>query len=326
METLNLLVCFPYELWNHKMSPVRRHAIWALERRPDVSLKVTGQGWPGWNDKATAADNLQNVMPEAHACLWYKPLGNRGVAPLVKPKRIGVLTVETYNECWWPDNQAAHEVIKNGTGLVICHHANDMPRMALANKAGCLVRHIPHCAEPTMFHAASRPWAERNIDVLLTGVTGETYYPLRARWQRLLDAGKLPGKVHRHGHPGYRRTSQGACEAAVREYAGLLGRTKIHLVCSSKFRYPLAKYIEGAMAGCLTVGDMPEQAPPGYERIVWNVNPNDSDAELIRTIERALASQDAERFALGAQATALERYSMDTYAEAFVTEVRSALG
>ncbi len=325
MDTLNLLVCFPHELWTRKMSPVRRHAVWALERRPDVNVTISGQGWPDWSAQASASDNRRAVMPDAHAVLWYKPLGARDVPALVQPKSIGVLAVETYNECWWPDNQAAREVIENGTNLVVCHHANDMPRMALARKSGCTVVHIPHCAEPTMFQAAARPWAERDIDVLLTGVTGETYYPLRARWQRLVDAGKLPGKVHCHRHPGYRQRGVRECEAAVREYAALLGRAKVHLVCASKFRYPLAKYVEGAMAGCLTVGDMPEQAPPGYEKIVWSVNPSDSDAELVRAVAQATAGNSLGAFGLAAQAVALERYNMDAYAAAFLAAVRAAI-
>ena len=322
---MNLLALFPHALWHRKVSPTRRHAVRAVSRQPGVRLHLTGSGWPDWDLTATVEANARRIMPDADAIWWYKPLGSREAPPLVKPHECGLPAVETLNECWWPDDRAVREIIAAGSTLVVCHHANDVSRFA---KTGQLVEvvHIPHAAEVAVFAAGAKPWDDRTIDVLLTGSLNREHYPLRCRLADLMRRGKLPGRCHLHPRPPLRAASLAECECHVREYAGMVGRSKIALGCSSRWRYPLAHYPEKAMAGARVVADMPELAPPGYDRMVEPIDPAWTDQQIVARIGELLADDEALRLAAQiGQAVALRFYTMDCYAARFLEAVRAQI-
>lgn len=362
---MKILVLFPKALYSTKVSPARRHAIAAVGRQEDVELVVSGHGWPGWDESQTALANCERALPDADVVWWYKPLGapKDGVPPLNDPKQVSVrkLTVLSFNECWWPDWRAAREVEDTGTRLTIIHHANDCwrftdrwlgsrtnPQIIMRKAdgvvlledsfigmamAGRFVHHIPHSAEASVFGVAARLWKDRDIDVLLTGVQNEATYPLRHRFKRLIEHGKLPGKCVVHPHPGYRASSLEQCDARVMEYAEMLGRSKIALVCSSVHRYPLAKYVEAAMAGCCVLGDMPRMPPPHYPNMMVNLSAMlDHTAELFwdKMIESWVTvllrdQKRLEAMATSARERASSSYSQDAYAERFVSAAEAAL-
>lgn len=322
---MNILVLFPLKLWQNKLSPTRRHIVRALQR--SHAVVVTGIGWPDWHAGASVLTNVDRIMPNADALWLYKPLGCRGVAPLVRMREFTTehpaVVVQAYNECWAlpgirSDDWAATEAIESGTDLMICHHENDLPRVQKAVDHGVAVRHIPHCAESRVFGAHALPWASRDIDVLLTGIIGTKFYPFRARWKHLIDHRMLAGNVVHYAHPGQVQSSIERCDELVDDYAKLLGRSKVHLVCSSRFRYPLAKYVEGAMAGCVTIGDEPELAPEGYDDMAVYVAPDAKEADLGIEVSRWLwhdgGSMGREK-SEQAQLMAAARFTMDSYAE-----------
>ena len=288
---MNLTCLFPEKIWCTKLSPARRHAIQALARtiaEAGGEVTLTGQGWPGWDNARRAVDNIDD---RTGAVLWYKWQGSikDGVSPIIGPREVSKrwLTIETYNEAWWPDDLASRQVIDSGTRLVICHHWNDMPRFDLAKReTGCKVVHIPHAAEASIFSKAYRPWDERDIDVLLTGTINPEVYPLRSRFARLIAEGKMPGNAVHYPHPGCRVADLATADAKVAEYAAMLGRSKVALVCGSIHNYALAKYFEAAMAGCCVVGSRPAQrldVPLHYI-----VNDYDSDAQICDFVTRLL--------------------------------------
>jgi len=169
---MNILVLFPYSLYHRKQSPVRRHAILAVQRRPDVTLKISGQGWPDWNDGLDGDRNIDRIMPDADCCWWYKWQGSRCPA-ITAPTTISRrwLTVETLNEC---HNKQAAESVDGGTGLLILHHTNDTPRVP---SGGHHSRNTPIVPEMSVFATAARPWGGRDIDILLTGVQSPVDIP-----------------------------------------------------------------------------------------------------------------------------------------------------
>lgn len=330
---LNLMVSFPKRLWEVKMSPARRHAIRAFNRCTEINCHLAGPGWGDWQAKKPVRWNIERLMPECDALLWYKPLGLEHkaapVAPLIEPHDTGVLTVETYNEAWWPNDLASRDVIASGTKLVICHHAADIPRFDLAvAEAGCTVGHIPHCAEETVFAEGAKPYKQRDIDLLLTGAINDSTYPLRHKWEQIIHSGRAPGRCEARRHPGYWMRDVRHCDEVVDIYAGLLKRSRIHLVCGSVYRYPLAKYVESAMAGCLVIGDMPLEAPPEYDKLMVAVPHDAGESELVGALRHWVDNKQREevaRRAMAAREIALKHYTCQHYAVAFAAAVQGAI-
>lgn len=325
MSTLKLLVLFPRRLWNTKVSPVRRHSILAMGRRDDVTLHVSGADWPDYDLTRTPEQNRRRIMPDSQAVLLYKPEGTKEVPYVGDPQTLKVPAVLRYNEAWWPDGKASLEAISAWAKLVIIHHEVDRPQFDDAVKAtGCQVVHVPHCAEKIVFADAARPHAKRDLDVVLTGVLSAEVYPLRDRFVKLIDSGALrPLKTLVYRHPGYRKPDMKACDKAVRDYADVLGRSKVALVTGSRYRYPMAKYVEAAMAGCALVGDMPLKAPAGYEWF-YDLSPTQdlSDEQWAGLIRTAVANTQAGQ---ANKKVAVARFTQERYAEDFVEAVRSVL-
>jgi len=301
-----------------------------------VTLKMSGYGWPDWRQADTALANVQRIMPDADCVYTYKLAGNprKGVPAANDPAGIAdqYLAVQKWQEAWWagtgPNDPepAWKQAVAERIGLAILSHANDVPRMTEAAKRGVTVAVIPHGAEPEVFAHAAQGWPGRKIDVLLTGSIGPNHYPLRTRWKALMDAGRLPGKCCLHAHPGYWFNGEAQAEAKVRDYAANLGKSKIILGCSSRWRYPLARFAEAAMAGAVHVSDMPERPPEGYEDFIVPVKADWPDERLIRTVADLLADEARLR-AMGerAQATARRSFTWDIWAERFVDAVKQTL-
>jgi hypothetical protein len=280
---LKIAAIWPAELWNTKLSPTRRHTLIALGRRDDVDLHITGPGFPRWIDTDPAQNNIERLCGRVDACIMYKPLEY-----LVAPEKLKLLRVVRFNECWWPDDAAYDECRRVGAGLIICHHANDVPRFKLRSDCVPVVVHVPHAAERSVFYDGARSWEERDIDVLLTGTINEQFYPLRARWLKLIRSGKFPSdlRVVHHPHPGKRAADIGDSERKVREYAELLKRSKLVLGCTSKFRYALARFPEAMAAGAVPVTDLPHDAAfvSTASNYVVAVSADWSDEDLVQNI------------------------------------------
>jgi len=333
---MNILVLYPRDLWGSRLSASRRHDVKALERRSDMTLKMSGFGWPDWRQADTALANVRRIMPNADCVYTYKLGGNpcKGVPAANDAAGLadGTLVVQKFQECWWPDDGSAgcppawKQAVAERVGLAVLSHANDMPRMLEAAKRGVTVAVIPHGAEPRMFAQAAQAWPARRIDVILTGVTVPRHYPLRARWAALMDAGRLPGKCYVYPHPGYAFGGEAVCEARVRDYAMNLGKSKIVLGCTSRHRYELARFPEAAMAGTVHISDMPEKPPKGYEDFIVPVGADWPDERLIQTVADLLADETKLR-AMGerAQATARRSFTWEIWADRFVDAVKKTL-
>jgi len=322
---IRVLCLFPHFYWTRKMSPVRRHSIRAIARRDDVKLVLSGPGWPDYDVSQPVRDNLRRLMPDAEVVLWYKPLGTDEVPALIRPRELGVPACLRFNEAWWPWRRAMKEVIASGTELVICHHANDVRRFRPFRGWRPLVRHIPHCVERSIFAPAAQPQPQRPIPVVLTGNVHKRTYPLRYRLERLIRSGQVPGEVR--PHPSYEMGTEAEAAAQVQAYADHLGRAKIAVVDSSRYRYPLSKYTEAALAGALVLGDMPELPPPGFAEFVVPIDRRASDRTIMETISGWLDNEPLRiRRAERGRRIVLARYTQEHYAAAWVGAVCELLG
>jgi hypothetical protein len=331
---MKVLYLVPKNLWERRVSASRRHDIMALQRREDVTLHISGQGFGDWSADRTALENVHAIMPDADVIARYKLNGNKpmGIPPARDYKALSdeYLVAEKWQEMWpknpaWgPTGLIADFVESERVGLAICSHANELHYLdGLKDK--CRAVYIPHCAEPSVFAAAAKPWEERDIDILLTGAVGLPHYPLRTRLAKLMKDGKLPGKCYHLPHPGYWRNSIEECEAVVREYASWLGRSKIALCTCSKWRYRLAKIPEAAMAGCLVVGDLPEGREGDERNFVVDIGGLD-DERIVEELERCLSLQDIMKdLAAYGRGLMMRTYTQAHWALQFCDAVREAI-
>lgn len=318
---LQVLVLFPRFYWERKMSPVRRDVIRALLQwsgrmlpgAPRYEARLSGVGWDDYREDKTVDWNAQNLMPDCDAIFTYKPLGTKEVPALREFRNAKPLKVEAWNECWHPNQAMMKSAAAAGIQLAILHHANDAKHWVGCEQHGIKTVHIPHCAAVEVY-ASTKPWEEREIPVLLTGVLSREYYPLRCQLADLIRCGKIPGEIY--PHPGYRLGSVEECDQQQKKYAQALSNAKLVLGCTSKFKYRLARIPEIAMAGAVNVCDLPDQDYNELSSIIVPLAADADDSWLIGKINALVEWIDEG----GLQATAqrgqslmLSRYTQEHY-------------
>lgn len=320
---LKVLVLFPKAYWEKKHSPVRRHAIQAIQNHPEIDCVVSGQGWDNYIDNATLPSHMRRLMPDGCDVVWmYKPNGGGRperpphVPPLAEWKQIDALKVISLNEFWWDIETRKQEV--DGFNLAIAHHENDLPRL---EEVGILAHHIPHSANSEVFFR-DKPPIDRKINCLITGSISEDHYPLRCRLRSMVVSGRLPGELRTH--PGYWQANLSANDAQVCNYADHLGNSKISLCCSSKWKYALGKIVESMQAGCLVVCDMPDdkvfQSTLGKH--IVEIDSKMDDEQIVEIIQSWLSRPlDITECARAGQELAVSEFSMQRYAEKFHSEI-----
>ena len=324
---IKMLALFPKAYHEKKHSPVRRHAIQAIQKHPQVNCVISGQGWDNYNLGDTLSNNLHHLMPYGCDVVWmYKPNGGGRperpphVPPLSDWKSIDALKVLSLNEFWWDLETRKKEV--DGFDLAIAHHENDLPRF---EEVGVPAVHIPHSANAEVFYR-DKPTSEREIDCLITGSISENHYPLRCRLRNLVVSGRLPGELR--AHPGYWQSNLSANDAQIRNYADHLGNAKISLCCASKWGYALGKIVESMQAGCLVVCDMPDDKvfQDTLGKHIVEINSSMSDEQIVNVVKDWL-SRPLEMIeqAKAGQKLAVTEFSMQRYAEKFYSAISSPL-
>ena len=307
-----LYLCRRY-YWDHKMSRgARFHAPKAVSRQPGIDMRFSGEGWPNWDAGQSCTENFARWGWRPDWIWAYKPEDHIGVAQSLPRK------VVTYNEAWWPDNRALAEVRAMRADLVICHHENDLHQFP-----GFDAVHIPHGAEADVFYTPSD--CIRPTDCLVSGVISDEIYPVRGRLKQLVEQGKLSGTIRKH--PGYRLQGEDKCEHQAREYARELGTAKIALCCTSRYKYALAKLFEAAMAGCAVASDMPDDSVFGDSlgRHIIQIDDQWTDSQIVECLQSYLDDPDGlQQRAVAGQAVALQHYTMDRYAEKFISALKHA--
>lgn len=156
----------------------------------------------------------------------------------------------------------------------------------------------------------------RSINALLVGAVSETCYPMRARLQRLIQAGRIAGGVQR-SHPGYRL--KGLEERAIQraDYAQQLRSSKIVFVTSMFYRHRLQKFAEAAAAGALMMGTLPQEEEELFRGIMVELREDDSDDYIIKTVKWWIDNEEERlKVVRRARAAARRYFSWDlNYAE-----------
>ena len=290
-----------------KLSRGRFDTMAAIAQR--ATVKFSGVGFDDWDEASPAQQNIDRIMPRADLVVWYKPL------EMNDPRGVRIPTCLRYNEMW-DEGWTWREIAASGTRLVVCHHGNDCRRYE-GKVSGPTLVHVPHGVSPG-FDSENKTCT---IDALLTGATDENHYPLRCRFRRLIESGKIPGMVV--SHPGYRVENPAAQR---RVYSGLLARAKIALVSSSRHQYALAKYVEAALAGCLLVGDVPDDRQRQFKRFMVVVRPNDCDDVIAGRVRWWLQNDRARQIRADVgRRTMLDGYTADHYARRFLESARQFL-
>lgn len=316
---LKVLALFPRTYWERKHSPVRRHAIQAIQQHPKIECVISGQGWDDYDPSESLSENMRRLMPDDCDVVWmYKPNGGGKPerpphVPLLKDwKNVDALKVISLNEFWWDLETRKREV--DGFDLAIAHHENDLSRL---KETGIDAIHIPHCADADVFRRDT-PFQDRKIDCLITGSISENHYPLRCRLRSMVVSGQVSGELR--AHPGYWQSNLSVNDAQVRNYADHLGNAKISLCCASKWGYALGKLTESAQAGCLIVSDMPNDKlfQETLGKYIVEIDSKMSDGQIVEIIKDWLSRPlELIELAKAGQQMALTKFSMQRYADRF---------
>lgn len=310
---MRILYLYARKWYDTKMSIGRILYGEAVARHPGVELRFGGSGWPGWNDQATVAENVRDWTPDI---IWvYKPEEHYPSLPDCPIPKLVI-----FNEANAPKTLA--EIYGADATLVGFHHQNDLPGWKHLEPRRHLLS-LPHCCD---IDPAAKPLSERPTACLATGVRSDRTYPLRGRMMDLIHKGRLPGVVR--NHPGYRLTSNDDIRRQYESYRADLRNSQIALCCSSVHRYALAKYVEAAAAGCLVVGDMPddecfrETLGPHIVEV-----PSNADDELIQETVQYWIDRPDESQAKANAAREVVRRCLTTshYAERLTNAIRTVI-
>ena len=304
-------------LFEHKVDRHRATLADAIARLPGCSVTVTGHGWPDYDSDRTVASNLETlgISPDV---LWVYQQANDYLHRAVRS--VDATRIMLLYDCYATEKRTA-EVEAVEPHIVFHTHANDAGRLTeFAPRAKHV--HVPFGVDRLTFWREG--YGERPIDCLVVGQTHEEFYPLRARWRRLVASGRIPGEIR--PMPAY-RLKPADCMFQYSDWAAHMRRAKIVLTGSSKWRYPLQVFYAAAMAGCLVCADRPRD--PFYQKTLGRhqmvVAPSQSDAALASGITHMLRSPDTiRRIAEAAKGVALEKYTTNKMAEQLIEACRSA--
>jgi hypothetical protein len=298
--------------YEQKMDRTRVLNVEAVRRQPSVNLHIWGNGWPDYVEGELLEQNIRRRGIEYPDLVWcFKANEHKGVAEFPRPKAIEL------NDCY--DAKIADEVRAAAPSLVVYHHENDWQSENMRDGArpGCDFIHVPHCADKAVFYREG-DW-DRPIDCLFAGALHETIYPLRSRYVQLIKGGAIPGEVRRF--PGHRTRTAGEGEAQHHSFSNHLRRSKVALCCSSTYKYALSKYVEAIAAGCVVVGDMPDDQlfRDTLGRALVEVNNSMADDQIMRIVKETLADPaELERRREFGYAEYLAAYTTEHWARRFL--------
>lgn len=304
---MKILYLTPKRLYTKKMSSVRRHAVGAIKRHPGVNLKISGPGWDGFDGARKVERRFKPDIVVA-----YKPLDTPGYENIKSPRSI------FYNECWSKE-WTAMEIRKSKSGLVICHHHNDIRRFdkILDPKKYKLV-HNPHCGEKTIFKDYGLP---KDIDVLFVGSAAKKFYPLRYKLihevQPILKSKGYGFQVFKH--PGYKMKNLKAIKAHTIKYAQAINRARIVVTDSSIYSYALAKYVEIPLCKSALCGDLPGENQEWFKGWMIVISQSDTPEKIASKIIGYLSNkEDLERKTKMGHSENLELRTQEDYATRFI--------
>lgn len=254
---MRLLSLFPKSLYDTKMSPGRTMYLNYTGSLPGNSLVWSGVGWKNYDAAKSIDDNLRVLEADGEfdAIIVYK--GKDIIGLDVCEKNLVIIFNEAHNENFF--NQ---EMEDSQADIVVFHHHGDYDQWKWELEKRCRVSYNWSHACPEVPNVE---WEDRGIDVILTGCTAKSVYPIRHNAMLAIQEGHMHGLVL--DHPGYRLPGRWEITQQYVDYLEVLSNSKVSICCSSIYRYPLAKLIESAMCGCVVATDLPNC--PMFEEFLW---------------------------------------------------------
>lgn len=313
---MNIVYIFPKMYYEKKMSIGRTLYGGAVANSPGVDRFIWwGPGWSGYEDTRSLNYNLASLDFDVDVVWFYK------AEPAMCCEMVECKKLVCFNE--------ANHVGKTHTEIedadathVVFHHESDQHSW----ESGMEESHakILHCADPVFFTNKYKPWGERHGECIFAGVDSPEIYPLRRRLKLLIVDGQLNGSLYQH--PGYRLRNREAVVKQYNQYCQALMRHKVLVTCTSKYKYPLAKIIEGMMAGCLVATDMPddEEFRQNLGKFIIEIEPEWNDLDIRNKILGSIADTAwAESTASAARDYVLKNYATEKYAERLLDFLRT---
>lgn len=300
---LRVLYLFPRKLYDHKMHRVREQWGRALGNLPDVRVTFWGPGWAEYDGSKTVQENIDRIGDHYDAIIAYGPHLMRRVYRTKAPR------VLMFTDANHAATQSTIDFFD--PALVVYSHEQDVRRWHVPN----LVAVLHHCVERSLYYCPA-PIKERTIECLFAGRYSPPTYMARAGFHRLLQAGKLPGRIR--PHPGDKVESRDKAWEQLRDYAADLHSAKVFLTCCGQHGYFYQKYLEAFAAGCVVIGTRPRD--PWFKRdfddLFVEVDLDMCDTEVVAIVKETLADEPAmQQRADAAQKAYLADYTMEHYAE-----------
>ena len=295
------------------MSRVRFHGISAIARHRETEVILDG---PGWADFIDASISEQKHDPDL--VVWYKPLDIPGYDRVKAPKCI------RYNELWAKD-WSQKEITQSKSGLVICHHFNDIERYrGRLNPNQYKLVHNPHCGETNIFRDYNQ---KKDIDVLLVGILSKKVYPLREKaYNKIAKHIRKNGfTFQRHKHPGYKLKGLEGINKQVKEYAKAINRAKIVITDASTYKYALAKYVEIPLCNTAIAGNIPHENQAWFRKFLIELNNDKKANKLADKICAYLTSGEWKKLAKIGHDENLRHRTQEHYARRFVNIAKDYL-
>ena len=329
-----------FEVYTTSMSRWYFHTFESFKQLPGVEAYLWGPGFQGWDDTLTTSQNIGKRWGDP---LYFDFLMNHTFKRNDGRDWLGIGTPATpvavwHHECTYNERLPTKDIAivlpcSHEANIVFHAYAGNMAYYSAQSSVGDrLLWHLPHAVHLPLMSSQSNPLSDRKTDVLLVGRIWSVY-PLRQRFQKLIEEGRMPGKAVHYQHPGYwfpegpdSRTPE-AVEKQGAEYLRQLENAKIVLMCTSKRRYAVRKYMEAAAAGALIVADIPEEREDEFRKFVVEVNLTDPDEVLIETVRWWLdhPKERIERATLG-QKIVLSKYRSDMASKSIVTAMKRYIG
>jgi Glycosyltransferase sugar-binding region containing DXD motif len=316
---IHILYLMDKTFFENKMSRVRFHGINALAKRPDVSLKLWGPGWDGYNRDLPLSENLTGAGVQKPDIIFvYKAKNIIGLKDVPIPKAV------RFNEMYDVEG-TIQEIVDADATFVVCHHENDYKYFVSLKEDGGRIKgvtfvSVSHCAEKTIFNTVgAEPVCDRKYDIVISGAING-HYPLRSRIYNLIPKLEAKFKVYYHKHPGYTLTDAHTDKYLI-ELADVYKQGKICVTCSGLPRSRFGKYVEIPACGAIIAGDLPGEERENIEKFTLQLSVDMTDDEIIAKFSELLADRDKmKRMSADAVRWASE-YTQEHYGERLYGEL-----
>lgn len=320
MIKYNILYVCDAKYLMEKMSRVRFWAIEELGKYNNINLTLIGPGFTNFTFDKTLQENIQDLKINFDLIIWYKPLDKSYNFNL--KHKLPFKTCLRYNEMW-DENWTCKEIDETMSDIIICHHYNDYLKyknILYKNDKSKTFIYNPHHANKNIFKPLN---INKDIDILISGVTKKTHYPLKHRLFNLINKYKdtklAKYNVYIHKHPGYNNSLNFENTNQI-HYNELISRSKLCVCCTSKYNYRLGKYVEIPMGGSVIVGDLPYE-DIRFGNFIIEITNEMEDDEIIDIIIKALENQDELNKKIKIGIDWAKNYTTHNYTDNLINEI-----